>query len=157
MWSLEVSISADKIPGQGRPLTTRRRIRHALLRRLVHLFGRQQYGRPELERTRRVDDQRHSGRADIIRQVNDADDVVCAKGKVKGVDFASYALRRLLRRSAPLGATVLLQPPDSFHTIRTLEKVLWHGIPYKGGSEVLQVSMEVGTNPIGQPYRKSLP
>src|SRR2546428_9798247 len=46
-------------------LTTGRRVCHALLGGLVHLFGRQQHGRLEFERTRRVDDQRNHGRADI--------------------------------------------------------------------------------------------
>src|SRR5258705_5304986 len=96
--------------------------------RLVDLLGRQQRRRPRATQAGRRGGQRHGARGDIVRQIDDRDDVVFAEGKIKRLELAADALASLADCLATPRCLVLLQALHPLGVIGSGDQVFRHDV-----------------------------
>jgi hypothetical protein len=112
---------------------SRRSIQRTQLRSRIDLFGGEQYRDFSRDRSDGVDGQRERGRSDVVRPIDDDEQIGLTKGVVKSLDPGAGRFKQLFNGRAAAGAAFFEQALDAFTGIVGLSKLLGHFSLLDGG------------------------
>src|SRR5437867_256087 len=95
----------------------------------IHLFGRKQWCSPEAGYCARIHGQRHRSDGNVVRSIDDTDEIRIAKCEVERLEPGSSLLHQGLSNLTAFGPTVFANTFCTLSCVTALNQILRHGTP----------------------------